>query len=85
MSASCLQSGFAKLGVVMVTATITLVGFVAFRFLQAQDNTEVATTNQSTSQVASIKSVQDVETVTEELDTTELDSLDAELDDEFTF
>lgn len=85
MSASRLQNGFAKLGVVMVTATITLVGFVAFRFLEAQDNTQVATTPQTTSQIASIESVKDVETVTEELDTTEVDSLDAELDAEFSF
>lgn len=85
MTTSRLQNGFAKLGVVMVTATITLVGFVAFRFLEAQDNTQVATTPQPTSQVASIKSVKDVETVTKELDTTEVDSLDAELDAEFSF
>lgn len=86
MSKSSFQQGFAALGIVMVVATVTLVGFVAFRFLDAQDNTEVAQKNASeTSQVASIKSTKDVDTVTAELDTTELDSLDAELDAEFAF
>lgn len=86
MSKSYLQQGFAALGIVMVVATVTLVGFVAFRFLDAQDNTEVANDNSTqSSQVASIKSTADVDTVTKELDTAELDNLDAALDAEFAF
>lgn len=78
------------LSLVMVVATITVVGFVAFRFLDAQDNTQVAeqqNTSPDTTQVATVETIEDVETVTTELDTAdaELDSLDAELDAEFAF
>lgn len=80
------QHGFAVFGLVMVVATITLVGFVAFRFLDAQDNTEVATNRPAqVSQVATIESEQDIDTVTTELDSTELDSIDADLDKAFAF
>lgn len=83
---SYFQNGFAAFGVVMVVATITLIGFVAFRFLAAQDNSEVATTDTAyVSQVANIETIKDVETVTSELDTAELDSLDADLNSEFDF
>lgn len=81
-----LQQGFAAFGIVMVVATITLVGFVAFRFLDAQDNTEIASDQPSTaSKVATIESEQDIDTVTAELDSAELDSIDANLDQEFAF
>jgi len=82
-----LQHGFAMLGIVMVVATITVVGVVAFRFLDATDNTEVATqtTQPEAVQVAAIETPEDVEKVTNELDAAELDSLDAELDAEFDF
>lgn len=81
-----LQHGFAVFGLVMVVATITLVGFVAFRFLDAQDNTEVASDQPAkVSQVVTIESEQDIDTVTAELDSTELDAIDAGLDAEFSF
>lgn len=85
-----LQNGFAMLGLVMVVATITVVGVVAFRVLDAHDNTEVATktpTAQTTQQVATIETPQDIEVITTELDDAmaELDALDAELDAEFAF
>ncbi len=79
------------LGLVMVVATITVVGFVAFRFLDAQDNTQVADTTSQTApaetQVASVENVEDVETVTDELDQAdaELNAIDAELDTQFAF
>jgi hypothetical protein len=74
------------LGFGMVMATITLIGFVAFQFLDAQDNTQVATTQETTSsEVATIETPQDVETVTQTLETAELDNLDSELDAEFNF
>lgn len=80
------QHGFAVFGLVMVVATITLVGFVAFRFLDAQDNTEVASDQPATvSQVVTIESAQDIETVTAELDSSELEAIDAGLDAEFSF
>lgn len=80
------QHGFAIFGLVMVVATITLIGFVAFRFLDAQNNTEIASngTNQ-TSQIATIQSEADISTVTQELDSAELDGIDAGLDQEFSF
>ena len=80
------QQGFAVFGLVMVVATITLVGFVAFRFLDAQDNTEVASDQPiKVSQVVTIESEKDVDTVSTELDSAELDSIDADLDAEFSF
>lgn len=80
------QQGFAIFGLVMVVATITLVGFVAFRFLDAQDNTEIADNRPAqASSVAAIESEQDIDSVTAELDSTELDSIDADLDAEFSF
>ena len=80
------QRSIAMLSFIMVVATITLVSIVGFRFLDAQDNTEVATTGpKQTSQVATVNSTKDVEAVTEELSTTEIDQLDAELDQAFDF
>lgn len=88
MRKSLFEKGFSVFGIVMVVATITLVGVVAFRFLAAQDNTEVAKTPvQDASTVATVKTAQDVQTVTTQLDnaTSELDSLDADLDTQFNF
>lgn len=83
MKTPLLSRGFAALGIVMVVATITLVGFVAFRFLDAQDNTEVAT--DTSSNVAVIESTRDIDTVTDDLDSAQLDSIDADLDKAFSF
>jgi uncharacterized membrane-anchored protein YhcB (DUF1043 family) len=74
----------------MVVATITVIGIVAFRFLDAQDNTQIAkeqTATPQTSQVATVETAEDVETVATELESAEaeLDSLDAELETEFAF
>jgi len=82
-----LQNGFAMLGIVMVVATITVVGVIAFRVLDAQDNTEVAqqATQPETVQVAAIETPEDIEKAASTLDTAELESLDAELDAEFDF
>lgn len=89
MSKLFFRKSFAMLGIVMVVATITLVGVVAFKFLDAQDNTQVAQTDTSkeSSQVATIETVEDVETVTQELNQldSELNTLDSELDAEFAF
>lgn len=80
------QQGFAIFGLVMVVATITLVGFVAFRFLDAQDNTQVATdTPAQTSQIATIETEKDIDQVTADLDSSELDGIDADLDQAFAF
>ena len=80
------QKGFALLSLVMVVATVTLVGFVAFRFLDAQDNTQIADdSSHTTTQVAAVNNADDVETVSKQLDSAELDSLDADLDKEFSF
>ena len=80
------QRSIAMLSLIMVVATITLVSIVGFRFLDAQDNTEVATTDHTrTSRVATVTSTEDVQTVTEELSTAEIDQLDAELDQAFDF
>lgn len=90
MRLASFRRGRALLSLVMVVATITVVGIVAFRFLDAQDNTQVAehqNTSPETSQVATVETIEDVETVTTELETAEaeLNSLDAELDAEFAF
>lgn len=90
MRKHALQNGFAMLGFVMVVATITVVGVVAFRVLDAHDNTEVASQTPktpTTQQVAAIETPRDLEVITAELDDTmaELDALDAELDAEFAF
>lgn len=87
-----LRHGRPFFSLIMVAATITVIGIVAFRFLDAQDNSQVAdtTTTQTTpaeTQVASVETIEDVKTVTNELDEAEaeLDSIDAELDAEFAF
>ena len=86
MSKSLFSRSRRMFGLVMVVATITLAGVVAFRFLAEQDNTQVATQPAHT-EVAKVESVKDVETVTQEVDSVdaELSSLDAELDSEFSF
>lgn len=83
---SILRRSRGILGFSMVVSTITLIGFVAFQFLDAQDNTEIANTPSTTSsEVATIETPEDVVTVAQTLDTAELDSLDSELDTEFNF
>ena len=82
------RRGRSSFSLVMIAATITVIGFVAFRFLDVQDNTQVAKEPTTTEvQVASVKSVEDVDTATRALDQTEaeLDSIDSELDAEFDF
>ena len=82
------RRGRSSFSLVMIAATITVIGFVAFRFLDVQDNTQVAKEPTTTEvQVASVKSVEDVDTATRTLDQTEaeLDSIDSELDAEFDF
>ena len=82
------RRGRSSFSLVMIAATITVIGFVAFRFLDVQDNTQVAKEPATTEvQVASVKSVEDVDTATRALDQTEaeLDSIDSELDAEFDF
>ena len=82
------RRGRSSFSLVMIAATITVIGFVAFRFLDVQDNTQVAKEPTTTEvQVASVKSVEDVDTASRALDQTEaeLDSIDSELDAEFDF
>lgn len=78
--------------IVMVVSTITLVGLVAFQFLDAQNTTQIAQVPETaaTKQVApaepeTITTPADIDTVTEQLDVSELDTLDAELSAEFDF
>lgn len=89
MTLPTLRRGRPFFGLVMVAATITVIGIVAFRFLDAQDNTQVAQAPVTTTetQVATVETVKDVETVTHVLDQTEaeLNDIDAELDAEFAF
>lgn len=86
MSKSLFSRSRRLFGLVMIVATITLAGVVAFQFLDQQDNTEVAT-QPSHAEVAKVESVKDVETVTQEVDSVdaELSNLDAQLDSEFSF
>lgn len=81
------QRSLSMMSFVMVVATITLVSLVGFRFLDAQDNTQVATTGPTaqTRQVAEVRTAEDVEEVTEELSSAEIEQLDAELDQAFDF
>lgn len=93
MKRSLPQSGFGALGLIVVAATITLAGFVAFRYLAVTDNTEVALTSTPTSQqhqsaqtVATVNSAHDVDTVIHQMDTVQVDSIDdADLDAELNF
>lgn len=88
-----LRHGRPFFSLIMVVATITVIGIVAFRFLDAQDNTQVAETTTTSvpapaeTQVATVETVEDVETVTSELEQAEaeLDTIDAELETEFAF
>lgn len=87
------QSGFGALGLIVVAATITLAGFVAFRYLAVTDNTEVASNStpasqqhQSAQTVAAVNSAHDVDTVIHQLDAVPVDSMDgADLDAELNF
>lgn len=91
MSRSRLQLSFGTLGIVMVIATITLVGLVAFRFLDAQNNTQVVkapetSTLKPESVPATINTSDDIDTITAQLDKLDLDALDgADLDAELDF
>lgn len=92
MSKSIFQRSISAFGVVMVVSTITLVGLVAFQFLNAQDNTEVAkapttSTEKKVAQAepAPIVTAADIDAATAQLDVSELDALDAELNTEFDF
>lgn len=88
-----LRHGRPFFSLVMVAATVTVIGIVAFRFLDAQDNTQVAETTTTSvpapteTQVATVETVEDVETVTSELEQAEaeLETIDAELETEFAF
>lgn len=83
------EKGFGFVGVVMVVAAISLMGLVAFRFLDAQNTTEVANETTLTSKpvVAAIQKLADIDSTSNQLDDVELDSvaLDAELDAELDF
>ena len=80
------QRSYAMLSLVMVVTTITLVGIVGFRFLDAQDNTRIASNGTAPSaQIATVTSAEDVEEVTEQLSAAEIDNLDSELDQAFDF
>jgi CHASE3 domain sensor protein len=78
------QRSFAMFGLIMVVTTITLVGIVGFSLIDRQNNTQVATTT-SSEHVAEVSSVQDIDKVTQQLDTTQLEALDAELEGQFDF
>ena len=91
MKLPTLRRGRPFFSLIMVVATISVVGLVAFRLLDAQDNTQVAdaptTTVAEETKVATVETVEDVETVTQVLDEVdaELNTIDAELDAEFAF
>lgn len=76
------------IGLAMVTTTVSLAGLVAFRALDAHDNSKVAreaTLEPAVSQVATIESTADLDTAVAEIETLEFDGLDASLDEEFDF
>lgn len=74
-------------GLMMVAATIILLGIVAFRFIDAQKKTEVANVTQpTTTKVTNVASAADVDKATSELDSADLDAnLEAELNSELDF
>ncbi len=81
--------GFGAFGLIMVVATISLVGLVAFRFLDAQDNTEVAkksTQPAQTTVVASINKSDDIDKAIADIDELNVDAIDnADLEAELNF
>lgn len=83
------QPGFGAFGIIMVVATISLMGLVAFRFLDAQDNTEVARKQQQTQHahpIASVNTASDVDTVVKQIDDVNVDALEGpDLDAELNF
>lgn len=82
------QSGFGFIGIVMVVASISLMGIVAFRFLDAQSNVEVADVNTTRNQprIAAIQTSSDIDAATTQLDSTDLEgSFDSDLDAELNF
>ncbi|MEO5499659.1 MAG: hypothetical protein ABIR46_04115 [Candidatus Saccharimonadales bacterium] len=75
-----------QFGLIIITATVTIMGVVAFKALDAHDNSEVAVqTEQTSSQVASVETVQEVATIERELESLDVESLDADLDASFDF
>lgn len=86
MMASISRQRGSAFGLMMVAATIILLGIVAFRFIDAQKNTEVADTKPATSQVTTVAKAADIDKATAELDTADLDAnFEAELDAELDF
>ncbi|HEX8390218.1 MAG TPA: hypothetical protein VF597_02270 [Candidatus Saccharimonadales bacterium] len=85
---------FMHFGLVTLTLTIALVGMIAFRALHSYDNSEVAnTSNQNSSKtskapatkIAPVDNLADIDTATAQLNDSELDALNAQLDAEFNF
>lgn len=86
MMASISRQRGSAFGLMMVAATIILLGIVAFRFIDAQKNTEVANTTPAPSKVTTVAKAADIDKATAELDSADLDvNFEAELDAELDF
>lgn len=75
-----------QFGLIIITATITIMGLFAFRALDSYNNSEVAVqTEQTSSEIAVAETVQEVATIESELETLDVEALDADLDASFDF
>ncbi len=75
-----------QFGLIIITATITVMGVIAFKALDTYDNSEVATQPQpTTSEVAAVETVKEVASIESELQALNVESLDADLDASFDF
>lgn len=75
-----------QFGMILITATVTVLGVIGFTAIDAHDNSEVALQpKQTTSQVAAAETVKEVASIESELQALNVDSLDADLDASFDF
>ena len=71
---------------ILITATVTILGVIGFTAIDAHDNSEVAVQpKQTTSQVAAAETVKEVASIESELAALDVESLDADLDASFDF
>lgn len=76
-----------QFGLIIISVTVTVLGVIGFKAMDAHDNSEVATqpTTTTSSQVAVAETVQEVQSIESELQALDVESLDADLDASFDF
>jgi len=77
--------GFAFVEVILVVVTVALIGFVAFRFIENQNESQTVAPAPTGTQDVALNSTADVDAAVQQADSVDLDSVDKELEAEFNF